>query len=214
MSTTRPSGSTSGGGASMTDYSFDRIGERLAHPEREPVLAADDAVRVRWVLDRLHDLAPVRNLVDIGASDGAIARLCRPYTSRIAVIECHPDHRHALSDQGFWCYFGDAVAGLEQMPPGFWDTALLCEVLEHLTYDDAYRLVRQARRVARRVIVTVPNRRAGSYEAAGRARWDWPDHRQTFNAMTLMQLTQTSWAAPIVGAGTHDSIWLGTVIGT
>ncbi len=189
------------------DYSLDRIGERIDRPELSPMLSSDDAVRVQWVLSA----APKSGrIVDIGASDGAISKrlAVKPW-----VIERHPAHRDALaalSEMGAWCSFGDAFDALPAFPDRFFDAALLCEVLEHHSDDDAHRLLYEAKRVARTVIVTVPNCNCESYKRDRRQRYDYPDHRSFYDARSLREMCNTSMVVPLVGE-LHDSIWLGAI---
>ena len=194
----------------MTDFSLDRIGERLDHPDREPILSADDAVRVQWVIDQCGDWD---SILDIGASDGAITkRLLEGHPTRaVAVIERHPAHRESLLALNCWGYYGEALDGLVQLPDDTFEMALLCEVLEHQTTIMGAALLREAKRVAQRVIVTVPNRNAKTYDSEARARWDWPDHRAYFDAKDVAALGTTVLVEPIVGS-LYDSIWLGAVL--
>jgi hypothetical protein len=204
------------------DYSLDQIGKRLSGKgltPHEQVLAADDAVRVQWVLDQVR----YRTVVDIGASDGAFTRRLvrqgrRVYVRqgrRVYAIERHPAHRDALATSGAWLWLGEADAGLRALGPcGDRSDALCCEVLEHLSAAEGRRLVQAVR--TRRLIVTVPNRHCRSFTAAKRDRADYPDHVRDFSATSLEAwLLTCGWQVqggvqPIIGT-LNDSVWLGAV---
>ena len=80
--------------ASPVDYSLDRIGDRLDHPEREPILAKDDAVRARWILDRV---PPNARVCEVGASDGGITKRLLQRDAAVWAIERHAAHRAKLA---------------------------------------------------------------------------------------------------------------------
>lgn len=206
---------------SPVDYSLDRIGERLDNPDLEPLLAADDVIRVQWILARSGG-----RVCEVGASDGGITKRLIAKGCRLFAIERHPAHREKLSALGCWTYFGDANIALEQAWPIVFDTVLLCEVLEHAeVWDDACRLARNALRVCRQggqLLITVPNVESESYAEAERSRRSWPDHHLMFDDHDLRKLiTQADESGrivkvdiqPIVGT-LHDSIWLGAVCWT
>lgn len=204
------------------DYSLDRIGQRLSGEglsEQEQILARDDKRRVAWILRQFDgDAHAYQRVVDVGASDGAIAKLVEErITAPVWRIEKHDAHRdmHEIwsSHTGGFVSFGDAFMALPTVSDGFFDHALLCEVLEHLPSPEAKRLAALVRRKAKRVIVTVPNVNSPSFDNEGRSRWNWPDHRTTFHAERLAYVLNTSVIAePIVGSSLTDSIWLGTVV--
>ena len=197
------------------DWSLDTIGRRLSGEglsEQEKVLAADDKVRVDWILSQFHGRETV---LDIGASDGAISRLLySEHGARLLLVEKHPAHQGALVNLAHvssgWYAPDDAMNVLQRWPLNAKvDTALLCEVCEHMHGDRADVLFHIVRSVARRVIVTVPNSNAQSYEANGRARFDFPDHK-SFYDQTQFRDTFHCTPVPIVGT-LNDSIWLGGI---
>jgi hypothetical protein len=197
------------------DYTLDRIGERLDHPEREPELAADDLVRVTWILDHTPGIAC---LLDVGASDGAILRrwLERYPESSAVAVEPHPAHRSALADLPRTVVVPfRATEGLSLWRANQFSVAWLTEVLEHQETMAAYRMLEALTRVALHLIVTVPNRDCAS-TPEHRQRWQWPDHTQVFTARDLRAaLESAGWTVttlePIVGESVDDSIWLGAI---
>ena len=199
------------------DYTLDRIGERLDHPEREPELAADDLVRVNWILDHTPS---VRLLLDVGASDGAILKrwLARNPESSAVAVEPHIAHRSALAElpRTVVVPFGMLRAqAMDLWHRNLFIVSWLTEVLEHYDAVTAGRILDAVGRVAIHVVVTVPNRDCASIPAH-RQRWQWPDHKQVFTARDLRAaLEAAGWTVttlePIVGESLDDSIWLGAI---
>jgi 2-polyprenyl-3-methyl-5-hydroxy-6-metoxy-1,4-benzoquinol methylase len=194
------------------DYSLDRIGVRLSGKgltKHERVLAQDDRVRVRWILDHTTMTDAV---VDIGASDGSISERLVKRGQRVFAIERHPAHREALSRlENCWIWRGDAIQALPLLTGG--GVALCGEVLEHLTPIEGRALLRAIK--LQKLVVTVPNRASRSYDKSKRSRWNWPDHRRNFRLSSLHScLADSGWIVervePIVGT-INDSIWLGAV---
>jgi hypothetical protein len=209
------------------DYSFDRIGDRLDHPDREPELSADDRVRARWVLDHTSHAPP---LLDVGASDGALVRQwieqwCMvwdgdEYDSPVVLaIEPHRGHRKALEclRPDVWTIHDRAELVLPKLSATFL-TIRCTELLEHLDEATGAYILNAAKGLLHRdggLVVTVPNRDCASIPAH-RQRWNWPDHRRHFTASSLRQTLETcGWRLealePIVGDRLDDSIWLGAV---
>jgi len=204
-----------------TDYTFDRIGERLTFPEREPELSADDYVRVEWVLDLTPAVVP---LLDVGASDGSLLARWQatlpPDLSAIPIqavaVEPHAGHRDALDRlRHVLVAHTIAEAILPIFRPQLFAVAWCAEVLEHLTDTAGPALLLQLRALSPRLIVTVPNRDCASVPKH-RQRWMWPDHRRIYTARDLRaDLEGSGWVIerldPIVGATVDDSIWIGAV---
>ncbi len=196
----------------MTDFSLDQIGRRLSGvglSAEEQVLALDDAVRVKWVRDRLLS-GGYRAVIDVGASDGSVTANLDMLTF---LIERHPAHRDALSKRECWTYFGDAGNALRELPPevDIRCVTLFGEILEHLDEPEGADLIAQAHG---HLIITVPNANCESYKPQ-RQRAEWPDHRRQFTAESLSAwLDSCDWDVrmlhPIVGT-LDDSIWLGAV---
>jgi 2-polyprenyl-3-methyl-5-hydroxy-6-metoxy-1,4-benzoquinol methylase len=196
--------------ARKVDHSFDQIGRRLRGKDltaHERVLATDDAVRVRWLLAHFADGDSV---VDVGASDGAIAhRIQRQTHCPVIAVERHRGHP---APRGLLWYAGEAEMILPALPC---HSALCAEVLEHLTVTAGRALLAALSPDCQRLIVTVPNRRSQSYDNTKRSRWAYPDHVRTFTAKSLTRWLlscgwQTDQVTPIVGT-LNDSIWLGCV---
>lgn len=204
-----------------SDFSFDRIGERLDHPDRDPILSADDLVRVQWIEKQW---AGCTRLLDVGASDGALTErfLKQSPEHEAVVIEPHPEQAAALLVRlrpyldrvvFYFCPIERAVLlGLNVKWP---DCVLMGEVLEHI--DGAETVVGYVTPIGehQRLVVTVPNRRSASYDGSGRSRWEWPDHKRWFDTRELADLLQYVGGdeliiTPIVGE-VNDSIWLGAV---
>jgi hypothetical protein len=209
------------------DYSLDRIGERLAHPEREPQLSADDQARVDWVVETaasyLHG-APY--IVDVGSSDGAVISrvLVRLLQTHAFCIEPHPAHGLTLPktlrefdvEDRAWCRF-------DRFPcptPVECQGALLTEVLEHWEPAQARSNLEYLRmQLAPRsfVVVTVPNADDVDF-ANSRRRSTWPDHRMFFYGWSLHALLETC-GYKVRGINRivptdkdeRQSIWLGCV---
>ena len=206
------------------DYSLDEIGKRLRGEGLTPherILAVDDAARVQWVVGTVGELGWFDTIIDVGSSDGTIARRFLDMGRRVYLIEPHEAHREALARLGCWTFFGTARQALYRMAwpsngPDDRTLAYCGEVLEHLSQDDGYEItMRLHARCASRLIVTVPNCHSATYDQQGRGRWDWPDHKRTFTAESLLAwLTKSFWNVeridPIVGT-LEDSIWLGAV---
>jgi hypothetical protein len=208
----------------VTDFTLDRIGDRLSGTnltDAEQVLAADDKVRVAWVIHKVTACRP-RTLVDVGASDGSIAQAIRDRVHggglTVFAIEPHPAHREALAARPFFTFHGMAVpalCALMGVPGAFskslYDVALVGEVLEHLDRDRGRQILAQLKCMVRELVVTVPNARCETYLAEGRARRDWPDHKRFFSDDDLAAAL-AGWKdvtiEPIVGTRS-DSIWLG-----
>ena len=197
------------------DYTLDRIGERLDHPEREPELAADDLVRVNWILD--HTPA-VPLLLDVGASDGAILKrwLARNPESSAIAVEPHPAHRSALAELPRTVVVPfNFTASTEVWQIRHCQMAWVTEVLEHQDERTAANILDAICCMTKHLLVTVPNRDCASIPAH-RQRWQWPDHNQVFTARDLRAaLESAGWTVtvlePIVGESLDDSIWLGAV---
>jgi hypothetical protein len=205
----------------MTDFSLDRIGDRLSGKNltgQELILAEDDKVRVEWVMRQL-DTEMGGRLLDIGASDGSLSRLAyERHGLTPHAIEPHPQHRealHAIAEIG-WVTFQRAPFCFDSTERTY-RFALLCEVMEHQDLESAQKyFLGWALALAETVVVTVPNRNAASFEASGRARWDWPDHKSHYTAEILELVAKAEGRRidklePIVGT-LEDSIWLGAVI--
>jgi hypothetical protein len=206
------------------DYSLDEIGKRLSGegltPE-EQILAADDRERVAWVMNRTRRTIP-NVIVDVGASDGALARLWLARGDQVLAIERHPAHVLSLALSGAVCYFGAAVDGLTAFGACgvYCYDVVIAEVLEHLNADDGAVILAAIPEHSDygwpRLVVTVPNRQSASFDSSGRSRWIWPDHRRYFTATSLTDwLATCGWivdgsVTPIVGT-LEDSIWLGAV---
>ena len=194
------------------DYSLDEIGKRLRGegltPE-EQILAEDDKVRVLWAREQLKDAYVI---YDIGSSDGSVTAGLR---ASIFALDKHP--AHTLSNR--WFFHGEAADGLLALR--VWDdSAWICvawcgEIFEHLTLIEGKRILDALPASCQHLVVTVPNRNSASYDASGRSRWDWPDHKRHFTHNHLREwLSSCGWRheriEPIVGT-LEDSIWLGAV---
>lgn len=151
----------------------DAIGDRLDHPERVPAeyqhLIPDDKARVEWILS--HPLQG--HVLEVGCSDGAITRRL--------------EHKWKDADiQGIDVPWHDIRYAVSVEP---YDTVFCCEVLEHLTVEDAvlalgnmYALLKPGGQL----IITVPNKECADHYTAGcRDRWRWPDHRSVWTDFSL-----------------------------
>ncbi len=196
----------------MTDWSLDSIGKRLRGEglsADERVMAEDDAVRVNWAREQF---AGKTLIYDIGASDGSVTD---DLYMTVLAIESHPDH---APPRNRWWFCGPAIDGLKSVPnfaAEVVEAAWCGEIIEHLTEQDGKDLLAAIPPYCDTLILTVPNRDAVSYEASGRSRWGWPDHKRFFNQSTLpLWLESCGWRVeklePIVGT-LDDSIWLGAV---
>jgi len=203
--------------AETIDFTYDTIGKRLSGEgltEHEALLAKDDQVRVQWVLDRLR---PYRRVIDVGASDGAIAQLLHSRNHQVCAIEPHPRHYNAMQvldgDGQIDTFTISAQVAFKHLGPDDYDAMLIGEVLEHLSDEDGTDILVAARRLVDTLVVTVPNAHCASFQPL-RQRDDWPDHRQHFSAQAVVQLLSScGWRArvmPIVG-DLGNSIWLGAV---
>lgn len=196
------------------DWSYDQIGRRLSYsgPAKtlEAKLASDDARRVKWILEQVLNHSTV---IDIGCSDGTIARRCWELGHQVLAIERHP--RQWPNLRGLWVYGGEAVSALLALPTILAPVTVLCtELFEHLTEAKGEKILLTIPPAAT-LIVTVPNRESKSSDRIGRGRWDWPDHQRHFTAETLRTWLQAcGWrpkvVLPLCGSW-HDSIWLGAV---
>lgn len=197
------------------DYSLDEIGRRLSGEglsEQERVLAEDDKVRVQWVRDRIN-CNHYTNIIDVGASDGSVTD---NLTGTRFLIERHRAHVDALARESFengcWLWLGGAHNALISLPTVPNSVTVCAEVLEHMDQLDGEDIIARAHGD---LLVTVPNLNSASFDATGRSRWDWPDHRRHFTADGLRNwLESCDWRvavfAPIVGT-LDDSIWLGAL---
>lgn len=201
----------------MTDFSLDRIGDRLSGKNlsgQELILAVDDKIRVKWIVDRVDEFpGPI---LDFGASDGAVSRaIVEAWNTRCWLIERHPNHAAALMEfaREYGAWVATSQSAMSLLPNDFFGVALVCEVLEHYDRDSGELLLKSLRRSARNLIVTVPNVYSATFDRAGRSRWNWPDHKHHYNAQTFADLLGVSLdkIEPIVGT-LEDSIWLGAVI--
>jgi hypothetical protein len=113
----------------------------------------------RWqiphVLDMVVDVQP-KSVLDVGAGYGKYGVLVREYApiERVDGVDVGPP-RYPGYDH-FW--IGDARK-LDEVLPGdtrVYDLALFLEVIEHLDKADAYRVLDELTRRARKVLVTTP----------------------------------------------------------
>ena len=193
-----------------TDYQ-DHIGDRLDHPERVPDefqhLIADDQQRVARILS-----IPVSGRVlDVGCSDGAITRRIwdQWHVNIVGADIDPPPHWFKWDAREPW------PTGLYGM--ALFDAVYACEVLEHLTDDDATKALANILAVLKPcgdLIVTVPNRYPHDlYEVGCRSRWKWPDHRSAWDFPKLRRLLRPHFTAveflPLYDhEAAAQSIWL------
>ena len=112
-----------------------------------------------WQIPRVVD-AMIRErpqtLLDLGAGYGKYGVLAREYTSvtRLDAVDANPP-RYAVYDH---VYLGD-LRELDRVLPDEafrYDLALFIDVIEHLEKQEAWRLLGQLARRAKRVLITTP----------------------------------------------------------
>lgn len=198
----------------------DAIGDRLDHPERVPAeyqhLIADDQQRVARILS-----IPVSGRVlDVGCSDGAIARRIaarwnvdvtgcdlQPHYRWTAQYEAAPMVRYTYCD----VRRSDLVFTFEPF-----DVVYACEVFEHLTEAEAPLALYNILNVLKpggTLIMTVPNRHPHDRYAIGcRSRWAWPDHRSGWDRLTLSRFLRPCQSVEFLpvydGESVDNGIWI------
>jgi SAM-dependent methyltransferase len=112
-----------------------------------------------WQIPRVVD-AIIRerphSVLDVGAGYGKYGVLAREYASpeRVDAVDANPP-RYAVYDH---VYLGD-IRGLERLLPADaprYDLALFIDTIEHLEKAEAWTLLDQLARRARRVLITTP----------------------------------------------------------
>ncbi len=97
-----------------------------------------------------------RRVLDVGAGQGKFGALTREYASpeRLDAVEVRSP-RYPVYDH---VYVGDVRQLATLLPPDArgYDLALFIEVIEHLEKPDAWRVLEELTRRARRVLVTTP----------------------------------------------------------
>ena len=194
----------------MVDEKYDALGRRLRGvglTPHEQILAADDHVRVNWILQQVRGAGSV---LDVGAGDGSILRMVQTVTGA-TVFGIDRNRNIPPPDDIPWS-IGDALKVLPTLDP--MDVALCCEVLQWMEPAPGRRLLAAIR--ATTLIVTVPNRNCRSFRKLKRARLDGPAAVRDFSATSLTTwLNRSGWRVirqvePIVGTAL-DGIWLGAV---
>jgi SAM-dependent methyltransferase len=138
-----------------------------------------------------------RRVLDIGCGYGAYALALAREGREVAGIELNSAYVAEARRRGLDVTQGDASA--TPFADDAFDTALLVEVLEHV--QDAEPVLREALRVAREVLVTVPN--VGEYDSLGRyglTYWHLvtTDHVRFFTADGLAELAARCGASATV----------------
>lgn len=121
------------------------------------------------IVDALVRLAP-RSVLDVGVGHGKWGFLAREYleifpgkvaygtrTIRVEGIEAHEPYLGPVHEQTYdLIHRGEAAAVLPTLPDGAFDVVLLIDILEHMTREIGLAVLRDAQRVGRVVIVSVP----------------------------------------------------------
>ena len=119
---------------------------------------ARQAARMQWLRQNMHG-----RVLDIG---GGIGKLFEGYATPSVLIDAYPLHV-AKAKEIFLgglhkAYCVDVRFGLPFGDKTF-DTAVLAEFLEHLRFSEAVKAVREANRVAGRIVITLPYMCDGDY---------------------------------------------------
>lgn len=117
------------------------------------------ATSEHWQISRVVSAMMRENpasVLDVGCGWGKFGVLTREYTSatRVDALDAI-DPRYPVYDHA---YRGDLRELGKLIPPGTprYDLAIFIEVIEHLEKEDAYAVLRELLRVARKVLVTTP----------------------------------------------------------
>jgi predicted SAM-dependent methyltransferase len=163
----------------------DRLGDRLFHPDwvrdEDRHLIPDDWQRVRAIAKIRPDTKPV-HILEVGCGDGTMTGF---------IQEAHPCAIVQAVDVEEWDIRQSAPAHLK----GPYTVIYCCEVLEHLTYSDAYATMKNLLQVLSpggHLILSVPNSEPALHYTAGcRDRWRWPDHRSWWTRRTFQELLRS-----------------------
>lgn len=122
---------------------------------------------ITWTHPNLHRVlnaipTDTRSILDAGSGPGIIGALCRIYREceRVTAIDIHEPYLKKTRE----CNLYDEYLrrALDDLPlpfdDGEFDVATCIEVIEHLPTDVGLALLSELERVARRVVVTTPNR--------------------------------------------------------
>lgn len=85
-----------------------------------------------------------------------------------------------------------------------YDVAVLSEIIEHIGIDDPVKVVNEAQRIAKTVIICVPNEQQWSPE---REPFKNPDHKRWYTEETLVQLCRETSLAIIELFKIHYDGW-------
>jgi 2-polyprenyl-3-methyl-5-hydroxy-6-metoxy-1,4-benzoquinol methylase len=137
-----------------------------------------------------------RSVLDLGCGLGGYSRVLAEGGLEVQALDVVPEYVERARSIGVdaRAYDGDRVP----LPDGSVDTVILLEVVEHL--DDPRRLLREARRVARRnVLVTTPNctQDFGEVPVEFSHMLD-VDHRQFFTESSLRALLDEVFGSSVV----------------
>ena len=182
----------------------DRIGERLAEPEKWP----DDVARV----ERLCTHRVKGPGLDIGSSDGSV--ICR-------FLQANPEATVTAVEPRYACYSKIMEAALKAgvldrlkwVPERYggefsWVTAT--EVLEHLPALKAEQMLDDIARIlplGGKAIITIPNR---NLLDPVRERWSWGDHKSFYTEQSFTSLLTCRFRGVTVGP-IVKGIWLEAV---
>lgn len=130
------------------------------------------------LLSRLHGLvvdlvAPGSTVLDVGCGTGDVAIRLSPFVEAVVGVELSPAHvayaqrrKQALDLQNVTFVLGDAAVALAREPPRRYDVALAVLVVHEIPAAASLPLLREAARLARRVVCVdfwspMPMNRAG-----------------------------------------------------
>ena len=186
-----------------SDYVADRLYQRLFQPFSLPSsdhrLCREDWTRV----DAICALPWRGRVLDIGAGDGTLGALvCSRNQAVTDMVAVEPDRDQNNKARRLWSAW--PITRGATWPDGKFDGALCCEVLEHLTPDEA---VSTLNRIHERLVpgalccVTVPHP-SGS-------RADFPGHVNLMNTEALTQaLDDAGFDVGTVTTIGHPAIWI------
>lgn len=107
--------------------------------------------------DLIRELLPRGGaVIDIGCGGGRLSRMAAPYASRVLGIDYDPRNIAAATADNTFPHVEFRLGDVTAVLPGeVFDLALLVAVLEHI--EDVDQLLAQIHRVARRLVVEVPD---------------------------------------------------------